>query len=178
MFLIAHLDRVHHRPLSLSFERSRPAVPEHGLAVSGVDDRRSAAVSGLTLDSGGNRTAVGPALGRIVASGATDRVVSRDSRIEIKLTPQFILPAGERIGGRNHDLGRERLQPGRNLHLKRFVRDQFGLGSLPEIIGRTCGVLLGWLVWLFLSQRHRVDKPAGPAAHASDQEHGGNEIGE
>ena len=71
-----------------------------------------------------------------MAGRTTHRAVERDPRIEIELPAQLVLPLGHRVGGRNVDLGRERLQPERNRHGQRLVLDQLGLGGLPEMIER------------------------------------------
>ena len=134
------------------------------------------AVTRLALDSGRNRATVRPALGRVVAGCTAHRSVARDPRVEIELTAQLIFPLGDRIAGRDNDLRRGRHQTGRDRDLKRFVRDQLGLGNLPKIIGRARRILLGRLLRFLLSRWCRLHQAAGPAAQTAEQQQTGHKI--
>src|SRR5690606_27241949 len=86
-----HFNRVLDRPQRLALDVLGAAVPELKIRIARVDDRRSAAAANLVANARGETLAVGPALLGVVATGATDRVVAREPRIEVKLLAEFDL---------------------------------------------------------------------------------------
>jgi len=93
---IAHLDRVHHRPLGLLLERCRPPIPELEGAEGAVDSARGTPAPLLPLDTRGHRLTIGEPEAGTMAGGTGDRPVGRQTRIKVQLSPQSDL--GRRQG--------------------------------------------------------------------------------
>src|ERR1035437_3849337 len=90
---VAHLDRVLDRPFGLLLERGRASVPELQRVVGGIRNRRRPASAHLASDALAGRPGVGPPFGRVVAGGAADGVIARETRIEVELLPEMDLRA-------------------------------------------------------------------------------------
>ncbi len=70
-----------------------------------------------------------------MASRARDGRVLGDPGIEIKLSAEFKLTLGDRVSGRNVDVGQQRLQTLGGLDFQRLVLDQLEVRISPQVIG-------------------------------------------
>src|SRR2546426_5319182 len=96
---LAHFIRIDDRQRRLLLEGIRPAVPELGLVVERVQNRRCIALADAAVDPDGGRTPVGESAGRIMTAAASHGPISRQATVEEQFLAERNFLGGLRIVG-------------------------------------------------------------------------------